>query len=264
MDMREVYVVAGSFVGFQLFFSCVSPVLSSNFTQGYGKLPPNKLNDWNSRLVSTVHALIVGLFCLYILWYDDAVNEDPVWGDPNLVKLNVAITCGYLFYDLLLLACNWSTMGDVFFVCHHLAALYAYGYVLTRGVLPYFANFRLISELSTPFVNQRWFFEALAYPRTHQLVVANGIAMAVVFFLVRIAVMPPYWAKVFGIIYSPTFEKLGLAIQVAWIISCVCLDILNIIWMYKIARGCYKVITGKLKGRKADSKKTTCVNNHTD
>lgn len=90
-------------------------------------------------------------------------------GDPNMVKLNVAITCGYLFYgmnrcfimevqaqmtqlfrfvyiffysllfsllsstllsDLVLLACNWSTMGDVFFVCHHLAALYAYGYVL--------------------------------------------------------------------------------------------------------------------------------------
>lgn len=32
--------------------------------------------------------------------------------------------------DLVLLACNWSAMGDSFFVCHHLAALYAYGYVL--------------------------------------------------------------------------------------------------------------------------------------
>lgn len=32
--------------------------------------------------------------------------------------------------DLVLLAFNWSTMGDSFFVCHHLAALYAYGYVL--------------------------------------------------------------------------------------------------------------------------------------
>ena len=31
------------------------------------------------RLVSTVHALIVGLFCLYILWFDDDVNADPVW-----------------------------------------------------------------------------------------------------------------------------------------------------------------------------------------
>uniref|UniRef100_A0A8C1UXP5 TLC domain containing 4b n=1 Tax=Cyprinus carpio TaxID=7962 RepID=A0A8C1UXP5_CYPCA len=264
MDMREVYVVAGSFVGFQLLFSCVSPVLSSNFTQGYGKLPPNKLNDWNSRLVSTVHALIVGLFCVYILWYDDAVNEDPFWGDPNLVKLNVAITCGYLFYDLVLLACNWSAMGDVFFVCHHLAALYAYGFVLTRGALPYFANFRLISELSTPFVNQRWFFEALGYPRTHPLVVGNGVAMAIVFFLVRIAVMPPYWAKVFATFGTPTFERLGLAIQVAWIVSCVCLDILNTIWMYKIARGCYKVITGKLRGSKVVSKKTNYTNNHTD
>uniref|UniRef100_A0A8C1UVE0 TLC domain containing 4b n=1 Tax=Cyprinus carpio TaxID=7962 RepID=A0A8C1UVE0_CYPCA len=243
MDMREVYVVAGSFVGFQLLFSCVSPVLSSNFTQGYGKLPPNKLNDWNSR---------------YHICFSS------LRGDPNLVKLNVAITCGYLFYDLVLLACNWSAMGDVFFVCHHLAALYAYGFVLTRGALPYFANFRLISELSTPFVNQRWFFEALGYPRTHPLVVGNGVAMAIVFFLVRIAVMPPYWAKVFATFGTPTFERLGLAIQVAWIVSCVCLDILNTIWMYKIARGCYKVITGKLRGSKVVSKKTNYTNNHTD
>ncbi|KAK2829326.1 hypothetical protein Q7C36_017316 [Tachysurus vachellii] len=267
MEARELYVVAGSLIGFQLFFSGVSPLVSSTLTRGYGKLPPNKINEWNSRLVSTVHAVIVGLFCLYILWFDDAVNTDPVWGDPNLVKLNVAITCGYLLYDLLLLACNWSTMGDSFFVCHHLAALYAYGYVLTRGVLPYFANFRLISELSTPFVNQRWFFEALAYPRSHRLVVANGVAMAVAFFLVRIAVMPPYWAKVFGTFGTPAFERLGLGAQVAWIISCVCLDVLNVVWMYKIARGCYRVITGtsgKKKGDIASSDDFNHVNNHMD
>ncbi|KAJ8404169.1 hypothetical protein AAFF_G00339420 [Aldrovandia affinis] len=196
MEMREVTVVIGSFVGFQLLFSVASPLFSLAFTPGYSRLPPAKHTEWNSRLVSTVHALIVGLLCLYILWFDDAVNEDPVWGDPRLVKLNVAITCGYLLYDLVLLARNWGTMGDRFFVCHHLAALYAYGYVLTRGVLPYFANFRLISELSTPFVNQRWFFEALSYPRSERLVVVNGVAMAVVFFLVRIAVMPPYYARV--------------------------------------------------------------------
>uniref|UniRef100_A0AAQ4RBA3 TLC domain containing 4b n=1 Tax=Gasterosteus aculeatus aculeatus TaxID=481459 RepID=A0AAQ4RBA3_GASAC len=208
------------------------------------------------KLVSTVHALIVGLFCLYILWFDDAVNANPVWGDPSLVKLNVAITCGYLLYDLVLLACNWSTMGDGFFVCHHLAALYAYGYVLTRGVLPYFANFRLISELSTPFVNQRWFFESLKYPRSHRLVVLNGMAMAVVFFLVRTAVMPSYWASVFATFGTEEFERLGRGAQVAWITSCIALDILNMIWMYKIGRGCYKVMTGERRpeaqGRSGD------------
>ncbi|XP_056884716.1 TLC domain-containing protein 4-B isoform X1 [Takifugu flavidus] len=252
MEMRELTVLAGSFVGFQLLFTAVSPRLSSSITPGYTQLPSTKVTEWNSRFVSTVHALIVGLLCLYILWFDDAVNTNPIWGDPSLVKLNVAITCGYLLYDLVLLACNWGTMGDSFFVCHHLAAIYAYTYVLTRGVLPYFANFRLISELSTPFVNQRWFFEALKYPRSHQLVVLNGIAMTAVFFMVRIAVMPSYWASVFASFGTRDFELLGLGAQVAWIMSCVVLDILNIAWMYKIARGCYKVLSGTL-GQKYQS-----------
>ncbi|KAK2894263.1 TLC domain-containing protein 4-B isoform X1 [Channa argus] len=270
METREVIVVAGSFVGFQLLFSVASPWLSTTITPDSGRLPPTKFTEWNSRLVSTVHALIVGLFCLYILWFDDAVNANPVWGEPSLVKLNVAITCGYLLYDLVLLTCNWSTMGDGFFVCHHLAALYAYGYVLTRGVLPYFANFRLISELSTPFVNQRWFFEALKYPRSHRLVVLNGVAMAVVFFLVRIAVMPSYWARVFATFGTPDFERLGLGAQVAWITSCIALDVLNTVWMYKIARGCYRVLTGRGGGRKVkvgedvSSSDGKHANNHTD
>uniref|UniRef100_A0A3P9I1S5 TLC domain containing 4b n=1 Tax=Oryzias latipes TaxID=8090 RepID=A0A3P9I1S5_ORYLA len=270
METRELTVVAGSFVGFQLLFSVVSPRLASTITPDCRRLPPPKLTEWNSRLVSTVHALIVGFFCLYILWFDDVVNANPVWGDPNLVKLNVAITCGYLVYDLVLLACNWKTMGDGFFVCHHLAALYAYGYVLTRGVLPYFANFRLISELSTPFVNQRWFFEALKYPRSHWMVVSNGVAMAVVFFLVRIAVMPSYWASVFATFGTPEFERLGLGAQVAWITSCIALDVLNTIWMYKIARGCFKVLMGRggAKVKHVEDEKSSPdskhVNNHTD
>ncbi|XP_046722300.1 TLC domain-containing protein 4-B isoform X1 [Silurus meridionalis] len=211
--------------------------------------------------------LFLFFFCLLPVWSASLHPEREEWGDPNLVKLNVAITCGYLLYDLLLLACNWSTMGDSFFVCHHLAALYAYGYVLTRGVLPYFANFRLISELSTPFVNQRWFFESLAYPRSHRLVVANGVAMAIAFFLVRIAVMPPYWVKVFATFGTPAFERLGLGAQVAWIVSCICLDVLNVVWMYKIARGCYRVITGtsgKKKVDKASADEFNHVNNHMD
>uniref|UniRef100_A0A4W5JUM1 Calponin n=1 Tax=Hucho hucho TaxID=62062 RepID=A0A4W5JUM1_9TELE len=45
--------------------------------------------------------------------------------------INCVLTTHLLFcVDLVLLATNWSTMGDSFFVCHHLAALYAYGYVL--------------------------------------------------------------------------------------------------------------------------------------
>lgn len=55
METRELTVVAGSFVGFQLLFSAASPRLSSAITQGYGRLPPTKLTEWNSRCVTGTH-----------------------------------------------------------------------------------------------------------------------------------------------------------------------------------------------------------------
>uniref|UniRef100_A0AAZ3S422 TLC domain-containing protein n=1 Tax=Oncorhynchus tshawytscha TaxID=74940 RepID=A0AAZ3S422_ONCTS len=128
-------IAATSFVTFQCLFHFVSPCISARFCPGYRRLSPKHTVEWNSRTVSTFHALIVGLFCLYILLFDDAVNEDPVWGDPSLVKINVAITCGYLLSDMLLICYYWRAIGDKFFVIHHLAALYAYYYVLVSSLL---------------------------------------------------------------------------------------------------------------------------------
>ncbi|XP_029440994.1 transmembrane protein 56-like [Rhinatrema bivittatum] len=236
-------LLAGSFIAFQFLFSAVSPHLSSSLSRRYRELPAGKKCEWDSRCVSTAHALIVGSFCLYILAFDEEVNADPIWGEPGLVKLNVAITCGYLLYDMLLLARYWNLMGDAFFVCHHLAVLYAYGYVLNRGVLPYFANFRLISELSTPFVNQRWFFDILGQPRSSWPVLLNGFAMVAVFFLVRIAVIPSYYGQVFATFGTEAFERLGTGPQVAWVVSSGVLDVLNLLWMYRILRGFYRAVS---------------------
>ncbi|XP_069623308.1 TLC domain-containing protein 4-like [Ranitomeya imitator] len=242
-------VVAGTFLVFQLLFSLISPRISPKLCYSYKKLSYAKQCEWDSRIVSTVHALIVGSFCLYILVYDDAVNADPVWGDPFQVKMNVAITCGYLVYDLLLFARFWKEMRDPYMVCHHFAVIYAYGYVLNRGVLPYFANFRLISELSTPFVNQRWFFDAVNMPRSSKPFLVNALAMAVVFFLVRIAVIPSYYSQVFATFGTEGYIRLGIGPQVAWIVSSVILDILNVFWMYKIMFGFYRVVKSKPGGK---------------
>uniref|UniRef100_A0A8C1S005 TLC domain containing 4a n=1 Tax=Cyprinus carpio TaxID=7962 RepID=A0A8C1S005_CYPCA len=201
------------------------------------------------RTVSTLHALLVGLFCLYILFFDEAVNQDPVWGDPTLVKINVSITTGYLISDLLLIFYYWRAIGDKFFVIHHLAALYAYYYVLGQGMLPYFANFRLLAEFSTPCVNQRWFFEVLGYPKVSKPNMANGVLMAFVFFLVRIAVMPVYYSRMCSVYGTEAFYKVSFGGRSAWIFSSICLDIMNVMWMHKIARGCYKVLLSSRRSK---------------
>ncbi|MBN3323942.1 TM56B protein, partial [Atractosteus spatula] len=240
-------ISVASFITFQLLFHYVSSWVSIRISSGFQKLNEKQKIEWNSRTVSTLHALMVGIFCVYILFFDDAVNEDPVWGDPTLVKLNVGITTGYLISDLLLIFYYWKAIGDKFFVVHHMAALYAYYYVLGQGLLPYFANFRLLAEFSTPCVNQRWFFEILGYPKSSRPNIANGIMMAVIFFLVRIAVMPVYYGRMYSIYGTEAFYRLSFGGRSAWICSSICLDVMNVMWMHKIARGCYKVLRSSRK-----------------
>lgn len=88
----------------------------------------------------------------------------------------------------------------------------------------------------------RWFFEVLGYPKSSKANIMNGVLMTVVFFVVRIAVMPVYYSHVISSFGTEGFQRLGFAAQSAWIISSVVLDIMNVMWMVKIAKGCYKVI----------------------
>lgn len=60
MEMKELTVLAGSFVGFQLLFTVVSPRVSSTITPGYTQLPSTKITEWNSRCVTLNKHLFIG------------------------------------------------------------------------------------------------------------------------------------------------------------------------------------------------------------
>lgn len=88
-----------------------------------------------------------------------------------LLKTNLSIVIGYLLsgkvisflliinekisLDTVIGMLYYTKIGDPFTLAHHLVSVYAFAYVLTLNVMPYFANFRLLAELSTPLVNMR-------------------------------------------------------------------------------------------------------------
>uniref|UniRef100_A0A287AMR8 TLC domain containing 4 n=1 Tax=Sus scrofa TaxID=9823 RepID=A0A287AMR8_PIG len=197
----------------------------------------------STLVVSTCHSLVVGVVGLYIFWFDEATIADPLWGDPSFVKVNIAVSSSYLISDLFILILYWKVIGDKYYIIHHCTALYAYYFILSEGVLAYIGNFRLLAELSTPFVNQRWFFEALSYPRVSKAYVINGVLMTAVFFVMRIASIPPLYAYIYSVLGTEAYRRLGALIQCSWISSCVVLDVMNVMWMVKISKGCIKVIS---------------------
>ncbi|XP_034355475.1 TLC domain-containing protein 4 [Arvicanthis niloticus] len=238
-----VGTLCSSFVIFQVLFHFVSYWFSARVSSGYNNLSIEKKIEWNSRVVSTCHSLLVGIFGLYLFFFDEATIADPLWGDPTYVNINIATASGYLISDLFIILFNWKVIGDKFFILHHCTALAAYFFVLKYGVLAYIANFRLLAELSSPFVNQRWFFETLKYPKFSKVNVINGILMTVVFFIVRIMAIPPMYFYVYSVYGTEPYIRFGFVIQFAWISTCIILDVMNIMWMIKITKGCIKVIS---------------------
>lgn len=246
MDANTTLVLGtlcSSFITFQILFHFVSYQFSAKVSSGFNNLSNEKKIEWNSRVVSTCHSLLVGIFGLYLFLFDEETIADPLWGDPTPVNVNIAIASGYLISDLLIIILNWKVIGDKFFIIHHCSALSAYYFVLKDGVLAYIANFRLLAELSSPFVNQRWFFEALKYPKFSKANVINGILMTVVFFIVRILAMPPFYFFIYSVYGTEPYISLGPAIQYTWISACIVLDVMNVMWMIKITKGCIKVIS---------------------
>lgn len=239
----NISTVFASFFTFQLLFYFLSDWFSAKVSTGFNSLSSRKKIEWNSRIGSTYHSLVVGVIGLYLFFFDEATITDPLWGDSWLVKLNVAISSGYLISDLLILILYWKVIGDKYFIIHHCTALCAFFFILKNDVLEYVGNFRLLAELSSPFVNQRWFFEVLNYPKFCKANVINGILMTVVFFIVRIAAMPSFYGYIYSVSGTEAYRRLGFLFQFILIATCSILDVMNVMWMIKISKGCIKVIS---------------------
>lgn len=106
-----------------------------------------------------------------------------------------------------------------------------------------------IFVLTLQFFSYRWFLDILGYKRTSKVFIANGIAMTVTFFAVRIFTMPQYWYKVYSVYDTEGFNRLG-HIQIVLVLTCFVLDVINLFWFYKMCKGVHKVVTATLDKNK--------------
>ena len=68
------------------------------------------------------------------------------------------------------------------------------------------------------------------------------MAMTVLFFAVRIAIIPIYWYKVYSIMDSQLWTKMR-HFRYIMIVTCVILDIINIFWFNKMFRSALIVLS---------------------
>lgn len=225
-------------------FRYISPSISAKFCPSFKKLTEAKQIDWHSRVNSSLHAIVVSFMCLYAFIYDKELREEPIWDDSPVVRSSCAIVIGYMAADAMLMTIYYKYIGEKFYFFHHAATVYAYYHVMIYGILPYFANYRLMAEFSTPLVNNRWFMDTLGFDKSGQAYMWNGSLMTFCFFTCRILCMPQYWYKVYSVYGTEKFARLG-SLQYVLIISCFVLDVINLYWFYKLCKGIHKMMVKK-------------------
>lgn len=229
-------VVCISYLAFLSIYLVISPEISKKIFKSYLGLKFNHKIEWNNRLTSTIFSVIVSTISLYILVVDNAIVFSPLIYYSKLVQTNIAIVMGYTLFDMTIIIYNYKIFGDAFTLLHHSFTLFAYSYALTYSVMPYFANFRLICELSTPLVNMRWFLYAIGQKKNSLCFFINGMSMTMMFFIVRIAIIPIYWYKVYSVIDSQLWAQMK-HFRYIMIVTCLILDIINIFWFKKMYNG---------------------------
>jgi len=148
-------VVIMSYITFMIIFTFVSPTLSSIFSATYPRITQSCKIEWNNRFTSTVFSVVVSSISIYILIVDKAYQISPLNYHSKLASINIAIVMGYILSDMTIILFKYNFIGDLFTILHHIFSVIGYGCTLTFSIMPYFANFRLICELSMPLVNMR-------------------------------------------------------------------------------------------------------------
>lgn len=110
-----------------------------------------------------------------ILMFDRSLNGDVVHGCSALARITAQLTGGYFIVDGVVVARNFSEHG-IQPLIHALTSCAFFSYAAASRHLLYFTPRFLFFELSTPFVQLRWFLHSLQLQKT-KLYKINGVAM---------------------------------------------------------------------------------------
>lgn len=259
LQLRDVvtWTAVSSLIWWSIYV--IADAVSKVFSSSYRKCSDADKVEWRERVMSTVHALfevVAGVAVLVGMRKPMAM--DPVYAHSLGTGVYMCIGLAYFLVDTLVMLANYDThtfsWGGVF---HHAASTVAEGYaVLSHVVAKYVVVFGL-TELSTPFVNARFFLVACGL-RDGLVYTVNGLLVWLGFTLCRLPAMA-YLVHAVVIHWKALDEFSPVA---PWVSCCMTAVVagLNLVWWFKISK---LVLSSVLPSRKAaESDSTPCAAGH--
>lgn len=222
----------------------ITPNISPVIVPKYVDLDKHKKAYWNTLVGSTFHSVILAVFTLYAMFVDP-LKDEYIYSQSAVGRALLRFSIGYFLADAIFIMVDSKMRGDKMSVLHHILGVFGIWLgIYYDGAALYWVVYRFITESSTPFVNLLHCMNAVGYPKSSPIFIANSLLLITTFYLCRILIIPYHWYGLYYYVYTdPSMTVFWpIIIQYWMVITFVLFDALNVIWAYKLTRGACKVV----------------------
>lgn len=243
LHIHELFLVILGYHGIFIASSIIAPLL---FPNAFKLLSRKNKVDFHIHVVSMVQSIVI-LIAIIPLFNDPILSQDRIFGYTPYGGLVATMALGYFIWDTLI-SIRYVHYFGVGFLIHGLVSSSVFAIGLTPYIFHYAAIF-ILFEISTPFLNLRWFgirFPKL-FPEWFNLM--NNAILILIFFFIRL-LYGWYQAYQLGKDFydSSDDERFNLFYTLVIMGGNSILNVLNLYWFYRMAKVAYAVIADMISG----------------
>uniref|UniRef100_A0A1D1YNM7 Transmembrane protein 56-B n=1 Tax=Anthurium amnicola TaxID=1678845 RepID=A0A1D1YNM7_9ARAE len=221
--------------------------LSSLCFKGYTRLSKSQKIEWNNRGFSTFHAIVVAAVSFYLmvlsdLFKDGSYDELIISQKSAVSDAMFGISVGYFLADLGMILWLFPALGGKEYVIHHGLSIYAISLALISGKGHFYMLMVLFSEITTPFINLRWYLD-LSGMKNSKVYLWNGIAMSIGWLVARVLLFIYFFTHIY-LHFDQVKTMFTLGLYSLLVVPSM-LTVMNVFWFWKILKGMRKAISRK-------------------
>ncbi|VFQ76560.1 unnamed protein product [Cuscuta campestris] len=212
--------------------------------KGYTRLDDKTRVEWKNRGFSTFHAVVVAAASLYLLvgsdlFYDGSQAESVINRTSSFSDTILGVSTGYFLADLAMICYYFPALGGFEYILHHGLSLLSIVQSLVSGQGLIYILMVLFSEITTPFVNLRWYLDNASL-KNSRLYLFNGVALFFGWLVARILLFIYFFYHMF--IHFDQVKKVYPMGFCTLLTVPPVLTMMNLFWFTKIAKGMVKTL----------------------
>ncbi|CAL5412686.1 unnamed protein product [Camellia sinensis] len=220
----------------------LTQLISTFYSRSYNALTKLQRIEWNSRGISTVHAIFIATVSLYFVFWSDLFSDQQHTGlitfrHSQISSFSLGVSVGYFLADLAMILWMYPTLGGIEYIVHHSLSAIAVAYAMFTGEGQLYTFMVLISEITTPEINMRWYLDTAGLKRSSAYLI-NGVVIFFAWLVARILLFAYMFCHVY-FHYDQVIKMHIIGFLLVFVVPSA-LATMNLIWFGKIIKGLKK------------------------